>query len=387
MIVSLRHPTDGRSTPCTRRSRRRSATCRSICTRSRCARAARLAAGCGAGRLLAALRLWLRDLARDLTAQPRPPLRPGAGARGRAAGRHRPGCTCTICTRPPRSPATPPSCAVCRCSVSAHAKDIWTTPDWEKREKLADCALAGDLHRRLNRDHLRALAPAAEVELVYHGLDAGRFPAPARALGPDGSDPARPVRSCRRRARGGEEGPGRAARGAGGAAARAALALRAMSAAARCAQELDGPGAQRSASPSGSPGAAPLPQDGCSTAYRARRSVRAREPDRAGRRPRRPAERAAGGGGQELPWSRAGSAAIPELVEDGVNGPAGAAGRPGGPGRGARGADRAIRRRACGWAAPARRARARAVRAWRPASTGWRARFGVDARAGEADAA
>ena len=31
-------------------------------------------------------------------------------------------------------------------SCSAHAKDIWTTPDWEKREKLADCRLAGDLH-------------------------------------------------------------------------------------------------------------------------------------------------------------------------------------------------------------------------------------------------
>ena len=29
-------------------------------------------------------------------------------------------------------------------SVSAHAKDIWTTPDWEKREKLGAC----DIHRR-----------------------------------------------------------------------------------------------------------------------------------------------------------------------------------------------------------------------------------------------
>src|SRR5690606_21693834 len=25
-------------------------------------------------------------------------------------------------------------------SASAHAKDIWTTPEWEKREKLADAA-------------------------------------------------------------------------------------------------------------------------------------------------------------------------------------------------------------------------------------------------------
>ncbi len=63
-------------------------------------------------------------------------------------------------------------------SCSAHAKDIWTLPDWEKREKLADaawlvtCSAAG-------RDHLRALAPAPDkVQLVYHGLDFERFPAP-----------------------------------------------------------------------------------------------------------------------------------------------------------------------------------------------------------------
>ncbi len=77
-------------------------------------------------------------------------------------------------------------------SASAHAKDVWTTPDWEKREKLADCrwltvCSAG------NTQHLRALAPDAEVMLTYHGLDAERFPPPGRGAGPDGSDPARPV--------------------------------------------------------------------------------------------------------------------------------------------------------------------------------------------------
>jgi len=79
-------------------------------------------------------------------------------------------------------------------SVSAHAKDIWTTPEWEKREKLADaewavtCTAAG--HR-----HLAALAPANErTTLCYHGLDLDRFASPpARPLGGDGSDPARPV--------------------------------------------------------------------------------------------------------------------------------------------------------------------------------------------------
>jgi glycosyltransferase involved in cell wall biosynthesis len=63
-------------------------------------------------------------------------------------------------------------------SCSAHAKDIWLTPDWEKREKLRSmdwlvtCTEAG-------AQALRALAPAPEtVSLVYHGLDFTRFPAP-----------------------------------------------------------------------------------------------------------------------------------------------------------------------------------------------------------------
>jgi glycosyltransferase involved in cell wall biosynthesis len=79
-------------------------------------------------------------------------------------------------------------------SVSAHAKDIWTTPQWEKREKLLDaswavtCTAAG--HR-----HLAALAPEeGRVTLCYHGLDFERFaPPPERWADADGSDPERPV--------------------------------------------------------------------------------------------------------------------------------------------------------------------------------------------------
>ncbi len=61
-------------------------------------------------------------------------------------------------------------------SCSAHAKDIWTSPDWEKAEKLS--------HMRwlvtctaLNVKHLRALVPKTpqKVSLVYHGLDFSRF--------------------------------------------------------------------------------------------------------------------------------------------------------------------------------------------------------------------
>jgi glycosyltransferase involved in cell wall biosynthesis len=66
-------------------------------------------------------------------------------------------------------------------SVSAHAKDVWTTPEWEKREKLASCAWATTC-TRANAEHLRGLAAdPARVDLVYHGLDARRFPAPPPA--------------------------------------------------------------------------------------------------------------------------------------------------------------------------------------------------------------
>jgi glycosyltransferase involved in cell wall biosynthesis len=57
---------------------------------------------------------------------------------------------------------------------SAHAKDIWTTPEWKKREKLASCEWLVTC-TRANREHLAAFAPG-KVELLYHGLDLARFP-------------------------------------------------------------------------------------------------------------------------------------------------------------------------------------------------------------------
>ena len=65
-------------------------------------------------------------------------------------------------------------------SVSAHAKDIWTSPAWEKREKLASCAWAvtctGFGARHLADMAEAGGAPRDRVELLYHGLDLGRFP-------------------------------------------------------------------------------------------------------------------------------------------------------------------------------------------------------------------
>jgi len=61
-------------------------------------------------------------------------------------------------------------------SCSAHARDIWTTPAWEKREKLASCQWAVTC-TAFNHRHLESLAPSSErVALVYHGLDSKRFP-------------------------------------------------------------------------------------------------------------------------------------------------------------------------------------------------------------------
>ncbi|MGD1924673.1 MAG: glycosyltransferase family 4 protein [Paracoccaceae bacterium] len=65
-----------------------------------------------------------------------------------------------------------------RFGFSAHAKDIWTTPDWEKREKIAEASF-GVTCTGTGAEHLRGLDPiGGKVDLVYHGLDLTRFPQP-----------------------------------------------------------------------------------------------------------------------------------------------------------------------------------------------------------------
>jgi glycosyltransferase involved in cell wall biosynthesis len=80
-------------------------------------------------------------------------------------------------------------------TFSAHAKDIWTTPDWEKREKISE-ALWGVTCTAHGAEHLQHLSSSADhVSLVYHGLDLSRFPAPPESHSArDGSDPMDPVR-------------------------------------------------------------------------------------------------------------------------------------------------------------------------------------------------
>jgi len=68
---------------------------------------------------------------------------------------------------------------------SAHAKDIWTSAEWEKREKIADAAF-GVTCTGTGAEHLGALGPPGRVELVYHGLDLTRLPDPPEREARDG---------------------------------------------------------------------------------------------------------------------------------------------------------------------------------------------------------
>ena len=79
-------------------------------------------------------------------------------------------------------------------SFSAHAKDIWTLPEEEVRQKVQSArwgVTCTDSHRRrlveLGGDW-------GKIACVYHGLDLRRFPDYAeRTLGPAGDDPGQPV--------------------------------------------------------------------------------------------------------------------------------------------------------------------------------------------------
>ncbi|WP_299348573.1 glycosyltransferase [uncultured Shimia sp.] len=77
-----------------------------------------------------------------------------------------------------------------RWGVSAHAKDIWTSPDWEKREKLAGSSAGATFLATctgFGAEHLKDLADTPDrVELIYHGLDLDRFPKPPETRSDDG---------------------------------------------------------------------------------------------------------------------------------------------------------------------------------------------------------
>ncbi|MFD1744951.1 glycosyltransferase family 4 protein [Rhizobium helianthi] len=80
-------------------------------------------------------------------------------------------------------------------TVSAHAKDIWTSESWELEEKLQHAEWAVTC-TRVGFERLTELSRGRNnVHLSYHGLDLDRFPhfEAVRSLR-DGSDAADPVR-------------------------------------------------------------------------------------------------------------------------------------------------------------------------------------------------
>ena len=137
--------------------------------------------------------LWLRDLRRDLSL-----ARIRSFAQSLALAHEAPSQVARLHAHYIHTPASVARFAAMLLglpwSCSAHARDIWTSPDWEKREKLEDldwlvtCTACGHKHlANLSRDPKR-------VELVYHGLDFERFPRPVRvATTRDGSSSAAPV--------------------------------------------------------------------------------------------------------------------------------------------------------------------------------------------------
>jgi glycosyltransferase involved in cell wall biosynthesis len=80
-------------------------------------------------------------------------------------------------------------------TFSAHARDIWTSPEWELREKLGDCCW-GVTCTAVNDAHLNELSGTQRcVELVYHGLDLTRFDIVTKQWSEsDGTDVTAPVK-------------------------------------------------------------------------------------------------------------------------------------------------------------------------------------------------
>ncbi|MDO8982544.1 glycosyltransferase family 4 protein [Cypionkella sp.] len=79
-------------------------------------------------------------------------------------------------------------------TVSAHAKDIWTSPDWELSAKLSRAKWAVTC-TEIGHKKLQSLTKTPEtVHLSYHGLNLDRFP-PFTETRPnkDGKNPADPV--------------------------------------------------------------------------------------------------------------------------------------------------------------------------------------------------
>lgn len=78
-------------------------------------------------------------------------------------------------------------------SISAHAKDIWTTPDWDLRRKVAGAGFI-TVCNKAGHERLSALGASAPLQLIYHGLARDVIADAPRAQTRDGSDARDPMR-------------------------------------------------------------------------------------------------------------------------------------------------------------------------------------------------
>lgn len=79
-------------------------------------------------------------------------------------------------------------------SASAHAKDIWTSQEWELKAKLADIDWIITCTRFAQARLKELVADPERLRLVYHGLDLANLPTPPTERSRrDGSDPKDPV--------------------------------------------------------------------------------------------------------------------------------------------------------------------------------------------------
>lgn len=79
-------------------------------------------------------------------------------------------------------------------SGSGHAKDIWTSQEWELRRKLADADWLITCTKVAFTRLKDLVADSSRVQLFYHGLGLAHLPLPPiRECRRDGSDPANPV--------------------------------------------------------------------------------------------------------------------------------------------------------------------------------------------------
>lgn len=78
-------------------------------------------------------------------------------------------------------------------SISAHAKDIWTAPEWDLRRKLADTAFV-TVCNKAGYDRLKSFGSQAPLKLIYHGLSRDVIADAPRPQSRDGSNASDPVR-------------------------------------------------------------------------------------------------------------------------------------------------------------------------------------------------